>query len=514
MLNRKKFTKKKNHYKEFTEKNRRYEEISKYVQDEEYEKALDLLVDFIIDYPDDYYGRFDYALCLIRTGQPKTGILELEILRKKHKKRPYPIYKILIEFYMRNSMFERAEMLLDEADKILPNFEAKYLRIKYYYTVGRSSDAGLLLENLSPKSEREKAVLNILKIFFHGNEYLRKNKREIEYIIESYLRKLYISYDVACKVYLRLYMACSDYEKAYQYIVTDSSKGVKPLLISYEICETLGKKYEAQKYLNMINNYELPENSKIVKIQVLYINGKKEEAFEMCKEYAKDDLEIACLLIEYGIKLNKISEVIDILEGILKGVMITNNKTINLIERLIGLYIYEEKYEEGYKMLQEYDSYFEDISKEEYYIYLSKKLNIWYSPNMNINTYKIRQLREYNYDRAIHHIEKHKHEDNTKYAHTVFNDDLTGRDIMEIIRPHLTKENLYELGPIEKYEVDCTNLNINEKKLIVGKITNTDDIVFCYPSKRVLFELEKEEDYEPKVNQLSPMTKFKNKYNI
>ena len=112
------------------------------------------------------------------------------------------------------------------------------------------------------------------------------------------------------------------------------------------------------------------------------------------------------------------------------------------------------------------------------------------------------------------YIELSEDEDNTKYAHTVFNDDLTGRDIIEIIRPHLTKENLYELGPIEKYEVDCTNLNINEKKLIVGKITNTDDIVFCYPSKRVLMELEKEEDYEPKVNQLSTMTKFKNKYNI
>jgi hypothetical protein len=84
-----------------------------------------------------------------------------------------------------------------------------------------------------------------------------------------------------------------------------------------------------------------------------------------------------------------------------------------------------------------------------------------------------------------------------------------------MVRPYLTKENLYELGIVEKYEVDCSNLGINEKNIIVGKIANTDDILFCFPARYYVDELDEDEELEDvKIKQISPLTKFKNKYNI
>ena len=518
MFNRKylESSKKKNTFKEHRDKNSRYNVISKFMDNAEYERALDLLVEFILDYPDDYYARFDYALCLIRTGQPKTGVLELEMLRKKTKKRILAIYSTLIDYYLRNTMNERVESLIEEAEKVLPSFDIKYLKIKYYLYTGRLADASVIIDNLSLKNAREEAKINTLRIIFYGNEYMKKHKKELEKEIDLYLRKKLISQDTARRAYLKLYTSCLDDEKAYEYIEKDLSKGIKQLLISYNICNRLGKKYEAQKYLNLINSYEIPENATITKIQILYINGKTKEAFELCKEQSLlGDLESVEFLYRYGIKLDRLDEVIEVIEKILDGRFIGNSLLVNAIERLLGLYIYKKRFEDAYNLLEKYNMYLSVKHREEYYTYLCKRLNKWYSANTDVDTYSIKQLRNYSYDRAVSHIDRHNYKDDKKFIHTLFNDKLSGEYIIEFVRPYLTRENLYELGTVEKYEIDCTDLDINEKKLVVGKITGTDDIIFCFPSKSYLEEIENEDEIEKQEpKQISPLTKFKNKYNL
>lgn len=508
MINRGKHTKK--DYKAFTIKNNNYNEITTYMRNNQYEKALDLLVDFIIEYPNDYCAKYDYAICLIKTDQVELGILELEFLRKRCQKRVYSIYKNLVEYYIKKNAYETVESLLEEAKTVLTDFELKFLKARYYYSIGCFKDGDQILEDIDTKDKSELAKIYICKISFLPNIVLRQNRKQIEKELALYTKK--ISVDSARRIYLKLYIACSDYEEAYKYIVTDLSKGVKPLLISYDVCTKLGKNFEAQKYLNLINSYELPDTAKLVKVQILYINDKKEEAFDLCKIYAKEDLDAACMLCDYSIKLDRTSEAIEVLSQLLSKREITNNKTINVIERLLGLYIYEQRYQEAYDLLEKYNIYFNVVIKEEFYTYLSKKLNIWYSQDPNINSYIVSQLREYDYDKAVEHIEKHKYEDNKKIIHTIFKDDLTGQDIMEIVRPYLTKENLYELGTVLKYQIDCKDLNINEKIIVVGKIANQDDIVFCFPAKMSIIE---DEDIQaPKAKRISQLIKFKNRYNV
>lgn len=498
-------------YKAFMTKNSKYYKISKLIQKEEYKNALELLESFIIDYPDDYFGRYDYAICLMKTGQPEMAILELEILRKKHKKKAYNVYKKLIEYHMDSNSYDMVEVLLDEAKSLLDDAEFILLKARYYYGIGRFKDANQLLENIDIKDKKELAKIFVCKILCSSKELLRVNKVEVENKINHYVGVRYISPESGRKAFLKLYTACADYEKAYDYIVTDSLKGIKPLLVSYDICIKLNKNDEAKKYLDMINSYELPSSAKLTKVQVLYINGKKNEAFDLCLEFAKTNMDAASLLCDYSIKLNRTKEAIKVLEEFLNDKIVTNNKTINIIERLLGLYIYEQRYKEAYSLLEKYDIYLDQIIREEYYEYLSKKLDIAYNKNENIHTYLVRQLREYNYNSAVKHIEKHKYQNKRKPVHTVFNDDIKGSEIMEMVRPYLTSENLYELGTVLKYQIDCRNLDINETRLIVGKIANEEDIVFCFPAKSGLQELEEE---LPKVKQISQLTKFKNKYNV
>ena len=482
--------------KDYDIKNDNYRTIKKYMDNFQYEKALDLLVKFNEEYPDDIYGKFDYAKCLIRTNNKEEGIEVLEQIRKKNlKKVTYKVYAILLDAYSRNKNIEKIEELLYDGKKILTEFEYGLLKTKYYFNIGLGNDAEELLKTLRTTTEEEKSKLKILKYSYSSNEYLRKNKKTIEKELQQFLKKKYASKGVVRTIYLKLYKACSNYEEAYKYIPNAEISGVESLLMCYEICEKLNKKHEAKKYLDIINKridtFNLNELS-FMKVRLLYVNNQKEEAFEICKKIAINDMDAAIKLCEYGVQINRVKESIEVLETVITNSPVNNKKNIAIIERLCSLYIYDKNYEKAYEIYKEYRTYMGKITQEEYNIFLTKKLGYKYTPIVNKPTYLLSQIKEYNFKSAVKHISKHKYENKNKIAHTVFNDDISIRALMKMIQPYLTPENLYEVGIINKYEIDCTNIDINENRLIVGTLEDKNNIVFCFPLNNMEYNIEEE----------------------
>ena len=177
---------------------------------------------------------------------------------------------------------------------------------------------------------------------------------------------------------------------------------------------------------------------------------------------------------------------------------------------LINLYIYEKDYEKAYEVLMNKSMYLKTENKIEFYTYLSKVIDIPYT-YQGSNSYKVRQLNNYDYNMALKHIGLHKYENKNKACHTVFSSDTEVEYMLEMIKPYLTKENLYEVGPICKYEIDCTNIDINEERLIVGTIYD-NNIIFCYPNRSSEIENDYKVECQDKVKRLSMIDKFNNRY--
>ena len=495
--------------KEYSIKNKKTDDIKFLMDNENYEKAIELIIDFINAYPTDPFGKYFHAICLIKLGESKEGYEELEHLRQKRpKKLLRRIYFKLFNYYSLRAKYNELENLLICAKNDLEEWDNQILNIKYKYTRGLVYEAINMLNEMEPNSEQEKIDIFITRLDYATNDYFRKNRKQIEDKLSHYLRKRLVSKNTARNIYIRLYVACSNYNKAYEYIYK-STNTTSNLLTSYDICMYLKKYDEAKIYLDKLNAFNLNEVSKKAQIKILYINNKKEEAFILCKEYASLDLDILLLLYDYSIRLSRTKEAIEIFEKVVDS-SISSRKYSIIIMELLNLYIYEKEYEKAYNLLKNKSEYLSVENKIEFYTCLSKNMDIPYSFSRS-NSYKVNQLNNYDYNKALNHIALHKYENKNKVCHTVFSSDTEVEYMLEMIKPHLTKENLYEVGPVNKYEIDCTNLDINEERLIVGTIYD-NNIIFCYPDKTSEIENDYISDCQSKVKKMSMIDKFNNRY--
>ena len=494
--------------KEYNIKNKKAAEVKNSMDSEDYEKALKLIDDFINEYPNDMYGKYYRAMCLIKLGKIE-GYSELEYLRQKHpKKLLRRIYLKLFNYYSQKADYQELENLLMYAKNDLEDWDNQILNIKYKYTRGLSFEATNMLNEMKPSTELEKIDIFNTRLEYSTNDYLRKNRKEIEKTLSQYLRKRLISKSRARNFYLKLYVACSNYAKAYEYIWKNPIS-IANLLTNYDVCIKHRKYDEAKIYLDKLNSINLNEVSKKSQIIILYITGKKDAAFTLCKEYALQDLDILLLLYDYSVRLSKTKEVIEIFKEAIES-SIGSKKYAIVVMELINLYIYEKEYEKAYEVLMNKSMYLKTENKIEFYTYLSKVIDIPYT-YQGSSSYKVRQLNNYDYNMALKHIGLHKYENKNKACHTVFSSDTEVEYMLEMIKPYLTKENLYEVGPICKYEIDCTNIDINEERLIVGTIYD-NNIIFCYPDRSSEIENDYKVECQDKVKRLSMIDKFNNRY--
>ena len=109
-------------------KNAKYDKICVYIEQRQFEKALELLVEFNLEYPTDVYGQFDYARVLIKIGREDEGLELLEQLRKKRTKIDYKIYGLLINTYIAFNRLDECIPILEDASKTeIPKFEIDML---------------------------------------------------------------------------------------------------------------------------------------------------------------------------------------------------------------------------------------------------------------------------------------------------------------------------------------------------------------------------------------------------
>lgn len=498
---------------EYDIKNEKYNKIHEYINNSEYEKAIDSILEFMDEYPSDEFIKFDYGRCLIKINKISDGIEILEQLRKKNpKKINFRIYAVLIDTYMKLKNNEKIDKLLYDASKIFDEYDFISLKIKYYQNLGLVEYAEKLIDKAKPRNEKEESKLSAMKYLTADNEYLRNNKKQIEKNMKKYIKKKYITRGAARKIYLKLYIACSNFEEAYNYMANSEEDGPEALLLSYEICKRLNKNYEAEKYFNIINKISKTQNLddlSLTKAKILFINNKKDEAYELCKKIAPNDLEAAIELCKFSIILGKTEEIIDIIKSIIDSNSLDNRKNLNLIERLCGIYIYNKRYEEAINLYRKNANYIRKDIGEEIGVFLSKKFGL--DLDLNNKRYIIKQIIKYDYNLAIEHISKHKYENNSKVVHTVFNEKMSIEDLIEKIKPHLVFENLIEVGVINRYEIDCTNLEINEERISVGTLSGTNQIIFCYPSKQLYDELEEVSENKVLVRKTG-LQKFNEKY--
>ena len=262
--------------------------------------------------------------------------------------------------------------------------------------------------------------------------------------------------------------------------------------------------------INKISESRNINELSLLKAQILFINNKKDEAFEICKKLGRNDLDAALELCIYSVNLGRTLEIIDIIKETINSNSIDNRKTIILAERLTEILIYNERYQEAYELFQKYSIYMKEDLKEEMYAFLVKKLNL--DIEVKSKRYIINQIINYNYNQAIEHIAKHKYENKNKIVHTVFNDEISIEELIKMIKPHLILENLYDVGVINRYEIDCTNIDLNEERIVVGTLSETGDIVFCYPYKQNEEELDKIVENEDKVVRKTGLQRFNERY--
>ena len=504
---------------EYEVKNTKYDKIHEQMHKYKYDKALTLLEDFMVEYPNDKYARYDYAICLMRLKRHEESIQVLEILRKKKpKKILYRVYALLIDVYNISRQKDKIKEVLDNLDKDLTDFERDLLKIKGYYNLGLGNEASKVIKKIKPIKEKEKSELNILVYQFANNLYYKQHQKEIEENIKDYLKKHYISDGQARNMYLKLYLACDNYEEAYKYIIIKEESSLDVLFNSYEICKKLNKKDECQKCLDIMNRtakLKAPYDIAVINAKLLYLNGRIEEAYEICKELSTDNLDAAMLVYTYGIKLDKIDESIDIIKNVIETKAICNKKMENLLRVLIDLYIHAEKYKEAYDLYIENLQYINTSDRKTLDLLLSKKLDFESKYINNSRNYIQKQIENYDYENAVQHIAKHKYEKKEKLVHTVFSENIRIEDLIEMIKPYLTKENLCKVGIYDKYEIDCENLDINENVLTVGTLSKTNDVIFCFPSKKMEDEIDLDLDETKEEKVIAPKTgleRFNQKY--
>ena len=490
--------------KDYNIKNEKYDEIKKAMDSYQYDKALRLLKLFNQEYPGDIYGEFDYAKCLIKTNNIKQGIEKLEELKKGNiKKIAFKVYNMLLDNYSGRDEEKRDNLLID-AEKILDEFELGLFKVKYYYNRGLCKDAEDLLSKIKVSNEEDKSKTRT------GKDYLRANRKRIEKELKQYLKKKYISVKIARSIYLKLYVACSDYEEAYKYIPSTYNSGIKPAIVCYEICTKLDKKEEAEKYLkiinSLINNYDISDLS-ILKAQVLYINGKREEAFELCRDIAVIDNDAAVKVYEYGIQIGKLDEIIEALEEVVENTPITSKKIIKIIKELCSTYISKQEYQKAYELYKKYESYMNNVEKKMYSVYFSNKLGLEDTTKIKEKEYILKQVKEYNYDAAFDRILKCLIRNKETYSEL---DKKLIEDFIKKTIPKLKQENLKE------YEIVTSDLGIGENRMIVGTLEDTNNIIYCHPVKNSEYELEYEEEIEEKPKEKvyvkSGLDRFNEKY--
>ncbi len=251
---------------------------------------------------------------------------------------------------------------------------------------------------------------------------------------------------------------------------------------------------------------------------MLYYHGKKDEAFDACKVLATHNYDAAYILFDWSIQMGRTKEALEMLKLYISNTNVNGYKDFrrfgSILKRIISLHLYHEEYEEAYTLFINNKVAFNEFEKELLLAFLGRKGFIQYTLDDSVNSYCLWQLRDYNFDNAVMHIGKHKYRNIEKAIHTVFTDDIPIHDLIDIIKPHLTKENLYDVGAIDKYEIDCSELNIKEKRLVVGTIGGEDNILFAFPSRKMVnidnLEIKKEE--QSKVKCLTGLDRFNLRY--
>lgn len=183
--------------------------------------------------------------------------------------------------------------------------------------------------------------------------------------------------------------------------------------------------------------------------------------------------------------------------------------------------IKQEKITEAYKDFKE----FQDIKMKDEYdklthtmlVYFNKELNL----NMNIKSemYVEKMIENYDLEKVIKHISKHKYYDSKKLKHSTFIDGIDINELLKYAYENIGEENYIYNNFTDCYIIRCDKIGIeNEKNLNYLKVItlpNTKKIVTLYPSDKMnLSNTLEETEQKEKVKKISQIEKFNKKYNI
>lgn len=191
----------------------------------------------------------------------------------------------------------------------------------------------------------------------------------------------------------------------------------------------------------------------------------------------------------------------------------------NMLYKKTCILIKQERYEEAYATFNSLKEYDYNRNYENKYnlleIYLKDKLN--QSCDIEPKIYVENLLCEYNYERVIEHIKKHKEEDNNKINHTIFNPNIDIENLYNYVLDNLNEDNFIINSFNDVYILEYPNIGSDGEKILnylkVITLPNSKKIVTMYPFDRYLNNnYSKTENSKSK--KLSRIDKFNKKYGV
>jgi len=513
----------------FSKKNQKYQEILNLKRKRRFEDAILALDEFISEYPNDIYARYEQAALYMKTKEETKALEMYEELKEIESNAQAYIYHRYIEYYIKKRDTKKALELIKEAveKNLLTDYYYKTFLADICFINYELKEAFDLLYSIETNDQEEKDKIYLKIISNKDNIYLKENYK----YIESRLNKLLKDKNHKWRVYLllgKINYICCNYNKAYNYFNELASRNMNMqyeyLIYAYDICLILGKEEEAEKYNEKIKQ-KILHGTKYKKNSFYYkyeaINGNYEKAIEL---YLEDDNKYKNTLqfSEWCIITKKFDLLIDELNKVIENCQIKEFKLL-CIAKLIDILIYKKEYEKVYKLILENEKDFIEIKKDIYIerilVLLNKKLNIGYKPK-HLNLYITKQLENYSKEDAINHSKLHQEENDKKPIHSRINSFISVEELYETV--DLEKAALVNVGVTDTYSLYYENVGeiygVSVNYIIIHVEHDTKNILNLYPARRYNNTLEEKIESEviekPKVKRLSQIEKFNKKYNI
>lgn len=511
--------------------------IKYYTKTRKYNTALNLINEYIYEYPKDMYAKVYKAMIVGKKGNPEKEVEILgQLINENYKCNKQEELFALTEYARALKIINKYEesiyyynLVINNSDDYEIQSRVDLSRIYTYLNDVDSALKVLTIDNYDHKFLAiERGLIYIIKSDYNSAKLaldkakdLNNDDNDPKY---SFLNQ---NYNYACG---HLYLKLKNYDKAKQYLnlaVKDKSRiyyyksyydlatiGFKEDRIDYtiHICEFLIKDcaspYIVNKANNLLGSAYLKRNNP----------EKAKEYYSKCyNEFLSRDIGLARILIHES-KFEEANKFID--DSL-------NNTNLNKNEYAI----IEMKY---YKLLTEIrlkhylkaNNLFDEIIKYndkfpnnrqrellrlKFYIDYNLKKKI----DLNSLSYSESQIFNYNEKKALEHIKLH-HRDDYKYSY--FNDEINLDDLFNEIKNKLDSSEKICDGLFDGYFITYPNSGYDTSKnrlnlIKVITLPDTKKIITMYPFKKDN-NIKNETKYNGyKVKKLSQIEKFNKKYN-